>query len=355
MLLFLRTELRQHAAVTMIERTTRMAALRGLFGYAASRGVDINELCGSLGLEPTDFERPLQTVPFTITRRAWLAVIERLPHENIAVGAATSFRIEDSTYAGMFLTQARNGIELLQLLVDASNGVSDTALIDDPVTLTQRNGHVEVRLPAVLSDGIPERSEAALLASLTCLRRLGLPTLTPTRVHAIAEWSEKRALVEPHYRCRVRWGAGEDLMCFEHEALLQPLAAPKPGAADEFRAFVANEANKRPTRSFPERVRQAFQQQLRAGNSTQQATARALGMSARSLQRKLAESGLNFAKVREEALQQRAAQLLRDDSYTVEQIALHLGYSEPRSFSRLWKRLTGDAPGHHRARLRGRL
>ena len=74
-------------------------------------------------------------------------------------------------------------------------------------------------------------------------------------------------------------------------------------------------------------------------------------MSSRTLQRELAKSGLSFTQLREQVVEHCAAELLRDDTYTLEQIALKLGYSDPRSFSRLWRRLKGETPGRSRARL----
>ena len=337
--------------VLTTERKTTIAGIRFVLGYAASRGVAVQELCASLGLDPADFDNPLRMIPFTLTRRVWLAVIERLPQDNVGVGAGLSARTEQVGYAGMLLTQARNGLELLQLMVDAGP-LTDTALVDDPVTLVRRDGTVEVRLPAILSAGIPERTEAAFTAALSSLRRFGLEGLTPIEVRVGFGWSEKRAIAEQYFGCQVSWNAGEDVMCFAVEALRAPLSGAQPRAADEFRAFVANEVKKRSALPFTERVRQVVRQQVRLGNTSQQATCLALGMSNRSLQRELAKSGLSFSQVREQVIEHCAAELLRDDTCTIEQIALKLGYSEPRSFSRLWRRLKGETPARYRLRLR---
>jgi len=331
---------------------TTIAGIRLLLGYAASRGVAVQELCASLGLDPADFDIPLRMIPFTLRRRVWLAVIDSLPHDNVGVGVGLFARIEQIGYAGMLLSQAPNALELLQLLVDLGP-LSDTALVDDPIKLVRRAGKVEVRLPAVLSAGIPERAEASLMCTLTTMRGVAAAGLRPTEVRFAHACSDKRAIAEQHFGCRVIWSAGEDAMCFAREALLPSLPGSLPGAADALRAFVASEVNKRTALPFTERVRQVVQQQLRVGNSSQRATALALGMSGRSLQRELAKSGLRFSQLRDQAMEQCAAELLRDGSCTIEQIALKLGYSEPRSFSRLWRRLKGETPARYRLRLRG--
>lgn len=333
------------------ERMTTIAGIRAVLGYAASRGLDVKDLCRTLELDQADFETPLRMIPFSLTKRVWLTVIDLLPQDNVGVGAAIALRTEQIGYAGLLLSQARNGHELLQLMVDAGP-LTDTALVDDPVTLVRRAGQVEVHLPAVLSAGIPERAEAAFVSMLASLQRLGVVGLRPTRVRAAHGCSEKRAIAEKYYGCKVLWNAGEDVMCLDGASLQAPLASSHPRAADEFRALVASEVNKRTVLPLPERVRQVIQTQLRQGNTTQHAAALALGMSSRTLQRRLAEAGLSFAQLREEVVKRRAKQLLRDDRYTIEQIALKLGYSELRSFSRLWRRLTGQTPRDYRAQLR---
>ena len=74
-------------------------------------------------------------------------MIERLPHENVGVGVGTAARSEHVGYAGLLLSQARNGLELTQLMIDTAP-IGDTALVADPVTLRQRGAHVEVHPPS---------------------------------------------------------------------------------------------------------------------------------------------------------------------------------------------------------------
>lgn len=69
-----------------------------------------------------------------------------------------------------------------------------------------------------------------------------------------------------------------------------------------------------------------------------------LGVSERTLHRKLAADGENFRNVLAKVLQQRAKELLSNTSLTIEQISELLGYSETSSFSRAFQRWTGKSP-----------
>jgi AraC-like DNA-binding protein len=338
--------------VAMTERMTTMGGISSVLNYTASRGLDPNELCDCVGLDTALFGDPLRMIPFSLARRVWCTAIERLPNDNVGVGVGTTIRMESFGYAGMFLTQVKNGLELLQLTIDAAP-ITDTALVVDPITLRQDAGRVEVRFPPILSDGIPERNEAAFLGVLTLLRRLGLSELRPREVRASCARSDKRAEAERHYGCKIRWSAGEDVICYARDALLAPVSGGNPRAADQFRALVAARVGRRREPSFAERVRQLVRQQVLRGEVSQNRAALALGMSVRSLQRKLSESGLSYGQEVEKALERRARELMRNGQNSLEDIALKLGYSELSSFSRFWKKLTGQTPARYRAELLG--
>ncbi len=79
-------------------------------------------------------------------------------------------------------------------------------------------------------------------------------------------------------------------------------------------------------------------------------TARKLGMSARSLQRRLRASGTTFSQVLEEARAQYARKLLVERESSLNEIAGALGFSEHSAFSRAFKRWTGDTPSRFRVR-----
>jgi AraC-like DNA-binding protein len=77
-------------------------------------------------------------------------------------------------------------------------------------------------------------------------------------------------------------------------------------------------------------------------------TAANFNMSPRTLQRRLKEEEVSFQQLADSARQYLAVQALRQDKYTVKEIAYMMGYNELSAFSRAFKRWTGNSPESYR-------
>jgi AraC-like DNA-binding protein len=76
--------------------------------------------------------------------------------------------------------------------------------------------------------------------------------------------------------------------------------------------------------------------------------ARELGMSARSLRRRLGEEGSSFRTVTQAALHDAACSMVRNPTMTFKAISHTLGFAEVSSFNRAFKRWTGATPAQFR-------
>jgi AraC-like DNA-binding protein len=83
---------------------------------------------------------------------------------------------------------------------------------------------------------------------------------------------------------------------------------------------------------------------------TMRFVARRLGVSARSLRRRLQEEGNSYTQVAERAMADVARRLLHSPEATIQEVAHRLGFSEPSAFHRAFKRWTGLTPGQFRER-----
>jgi AraC-like DNA-binding protein len=99
-------------------------------------------------------------------------------------------------------------------------------------------------------------------------------------------------------------------------------------------------------------ARIAIERALAEEAPTLETTAKALGMSARSLQRRLADEGSSFQELLDH-VRQALARSHVDDGRPLGEIAHALGYRELRPFLRAFKRWTGMTPTQFRTRPRG--
>jgi AraC-like DNA-binding protein len=97
-------------------------------------------------------------------------------------------------------------------------------------------------------------------------------------------------------------------------------------------------------------LRERIRASLADGEAAAPRLARALGMSSRTLQRRLTELGTSFQAILDEVRHELALHYLEDPKLRLSEVAFLLGYSEFRAFLRAFKRWTGTTPGNLRAR-----
>lgn len=101
-----------------------------------------------------------------------------------------------------------------------------------------------------------------------------------------------------------------------------------------------------------ERVEDYVHGALPSGNCSIQHCAKKLGMSVRTLQAHLSESGLKFSDVLESQRIELAKVHLQRDDLNLDDVAAMLGYSEQSSFGRAFKRWSGQTPQKYRRTLK---
>ena len=103
--------------------------------------------------------------------------------------------------------------------------------------------------------------------------------------------------------------------------------------------------------STSKRVHAALFEMLPGGRSSIDDIASTLGMSKRSLQRRLNEEHTSFKQILNETREQLAIHYLSNSSMTFAEISFLLGFEEPNSFSRAFRSWTGQTPQRMRASM----
>lgn len=104
--------------------------------------------------------------------------------------------------------------------------------------------------------------------------------------------------------------------------------------------------------TMTDRIRGALLEQLPAGDASVSAVAQRLGISGRTLQRRLTDEGRNFQNVVSQIREELARHYLQNTKMTGSEISFLLGYADPNSFFRAFQAWTGQNPKQMRTALR---
>ncbi|RJG00677.1 AraC family transcriptional regulator [Noviherbaspirillum sedimenti] len=85
------------------------------------------------------------------------------------------------------------------------------------------------------------------------------------------------------------------------------------------------------------------------------AVARLLHVSSRTMYRQLREEGTSLQNIKDEVRRERAIKLLCSTNKPIKQIALSVGFSSDKSFTRAFRQWTGDTPGDYRQKAALRM
>jgi AraC-like DNA-binding protein len=147
----------------------------------------------------------------------------------------------------------------------------------------------------------------------------------------------------------LRWQQPGVQVHFSQPQWDMPLQAPDPELARLMRDVVERELDQLPDDDLVTRVEFEI---LRGGGQTPRTledVARRLGMTARTLQRRLSDAQTSFRAVSKQARMGRAADLVRAGLLPLDEIAYEVGFSELSTFCRAFRRAYGTTPTQYRA------
>jgi AraC-like DNA-binding protein len=219
------------------------------------------------------------------------------------------------------------------------------------VRQTLRRGNVETRLDYELAVALEERQWRALIeASFMSVRSVVATVLgrLPDGVHY------RFACREPaHADCAREALGGTVSYGAEHNGIALPAdglddLSPLQDKTLHARAIEELEvALKRLSRPHDLRVRLGrLLQTMPDGRLDAGTAARALGVSRRTFERRLAETGSGYRQLLDDELKGRASRLLRSGALSHAEIADRLGFTDPTSFSRASRRWFGSGQPH---------
>ncbi len=329
-----------------------MSQITSLYVYKvvgqASDGVETRDLVEGLGLAPDGPIDPAQMVSSTHYYEFFAALAERDPgglQLPLRIGAA--MRCDEF---GAFGLAWKSAPDLYGSYV-RSERYGRVLGNAESYSLEQSAEGVFYRLQKAGDGnlGMLLSNEASLSAVVAISQEVSTAPFIPQAVFFKHSPRGDPSVYAAHFGCPVHFESGRDALLVSEESLAAPNKLGDETIAKFFDHHLEQElARLADVNSLEKRVRLAVAQLLSEGVPTLSLIASKLGMSARTLQRRLSDQGQSFQKLVDLARQELAQQLLRDTNYSLAEVAFLTGFAEQSGFTRAFKRWAGQTPRSYR-------
>ena len=321
-----------------------MAALVQFFvSFGVKQGLDADELCEAAGFLPEQIVHGERHVP-----HAWLwnirqAIIDRLPDQAVGLEVGRFSSLEQFGYVGHALKYAGSPLAMLRWFVICAP-LSDSFAREVPPQLFVDVDRVRLEVPVQPHDQ-PECVEAIFTGLVLSLRQMSDRNIAPVSVQLSRHRPRLVPAFEAFFGCPVVPGS-VDAIVFDRSSLerAERWSDPTVGQRfyDEFERRVRAAGD-----PFASAVRSSIEALVGSRTFSQARLAKLLGMSARSLQRRLRERELSYQKLVTEVRKGSAQRLLADRARSIAEIASTLGY-DLSAFNRAFRSWTGMSPSDYR-------
>ncbi|PTY08557.1 AraC family transcriptional regulator [Opitutaceae bacterium EW11] len=221
----------------------------------------------------------------------------------------------------------------------------------EDIKIVERPGECAVRFEWTLA---ADRDEPRVLTDL-CLAwvlniaRRGIgTTLTPVRVE-FRRPATDLAVYERHFGCKVKFKSSQNALVFRAADFDRPFMTHNPELLALIAQQLESELAFQRAQEEPRTQVKTLVKRLLAGRRPDIAdVARELGQSVRTLQRRLAGSGVTYQNVLEEARRELARHYLVNSQLELNETAYLPGFEDANSFFRAFTRWEGVSPGRWR-------
>ncbi|MEM9401391.1 MAG: AraC family transcriptional regulator [Pseudomonadota bacterium] len=302
----------------------------------------------SIGIDP---DAPVDP-KLMVSEADYYAFFERLAHlESPAVDlplrAGASMRLDDYGAIGLAWKAAPNLFGSYQRAeryarVLTSVSAYEVRRSDDGVQL-----HLNRDGERVLGRRLSCEADLASLATLSvesCSQPFRL-----REVHFKHDGPGRADVHEVFFACPVIFASDKDALLMSTEQVMAPNKVGDVGLSRFFDAHMEEEvAEFRDSVSLDYRVRREVSRALSQGVPKLSTIAGQLGISERTLQRRLSDDGVSFQSLVDAARRELAQRLLANTAYPLAEVAFLTGFSEQSAFNRAFKRWAGQTPRSYR-------
>jgi AraC-like DNA-binding protein len=321
---------------------------------AVSRVIDVGIAAGirreilleAAGVTDADFRDADARLPLAAEIALWQTLAQHITDPAFGIRSVAALRLRQLGLLGYvigFSATLRDALRRLQRY-----GRVFTAAVEFVLEESRPQIALAVRHP-MLGPGPSVAQDYRLAAVVQLSREMTGIDIVPAHVTFPHAQPSSTIAHRQFFRCRLDFNAPAASIVFREHDLRLPLVR-----ADETLAGYLSDYAEHVLASLVQgdtmrhRVRAVVWSLLGDGTPSLAHVAAAIGVPRRTLQRQLAAEGTSLHAEIEEIRKTMAVSVLRDRSMAIEDVAILLGYAEPSTFFRSFKRWTGTTPRRFR-------
>ena len=216
-----------------------------------------------------------------------------------------------------------------------------------------RNFIIALRYFGVARHSDRQQMEMLVTTLIRICRALTGHDLKPTLVRLVHRRSARSSELARFFGCKIEFGADADQIIFDKSAAQLRLVGADPYLNETLLRYCEQALAQRRSNvsSLRIMVENAVTPLLPHGKARLDTVARELGMSSRTLARRLTAEGLSFGEILTQLRSDLAMLYLREQNLSISQVAWLVGYQGVGAFSHRCKRWTGMNPKTMRDKL----
>jgi len=307
-------------------------------------GCDSTAMLAEAGLDLKSLDGPTARCPLTHTERLWRIAVAATGDP--AFGIKVASHIKQTTFhaLGYGLSASSTLKEAFERAQRYCHVASDA--IEYEFSRIGPEYHFVIEPAANVAD---ESVDALVAAYLRMCRSLMGHDYSPLRIEFRRAHPCRIEDFQRLLRAPLLFGAARTRLVFDREAIERPLDGGNPELARHHDAIALQYLSEIERGNIQWRVREVLTRRLAHGEPSQEDVAEFLNMSARTLQRKLGECGVTYKEILDQTRRVLALAYLSAPRHTVSDVTYLLGFSAGSSFTRAFRRWTGQSPSDWRA------
>lgn len=331
------------------ERSHSVAAssILGLLAYAEALGLATLPALEAAGLSRASLEGPEARVPEAANNRVWEVLACASKDPDFGLHFAERMTVDAFDVVGHLLARSRTFGQGLDRVVAYSRILHDAGRVE----VEPRGANVVV-FPGCrgLTHDFPRQIAEFAAASVVVLGRQTTGKTIP--VSAVRFRHPAPARVSEHLRIfgvAPSFDARETEVEIAGSVLALPIRDAQAALVTYLDAYARDVLGKLPEEAdLVTQVERAITTSMSRGLPDMDVVATQLAMSARTLQRRLAEVETTFQELLDSVRRRYAERYLADDRLAIAEVAFLVGFSEPSNFHRAFRRWTGTTPAAYR-------